>query len=479
VIEGLKPYPSYKESGVPWLGTVPSHWRVARNKSVARLGTGHTPSRSVPEYWENCTIPWFTLADVHQIRDDRRKFVYETREKISELGLANSAAQRLPPGTVILSRTASVGFSAILGREMATSQDFVTWTPGPSITSEFLLAAMRAMRTDFARLMHGSVHNTIYMPMVQSFRVPLPPLEEQNTIVRFLDYAERRIRRYLAARRRSIALLEEQKLALVDRAVSQGLDPGVRLTASGVPWLGMVPKHWVVTSLRFRYDQCLGKMVDAKQATGKHLIPYLRNVDVRWGRINTANLPLIDIAPHERERFTVRPGDLLACEGRHLGRCAFWSGEIEVCGFQKALHRLRALDRSIDEPRFLFYCMRLANARDAFNMNKQDTGIPHLTGEMLRAHRFPFPPINEQRAIVAHLDTELARLDHGSESLRREISLLEEYRTRLVSDVVTGTVDVREAASRLPLEVEDTSWTEVIDADVASDEELIDEETAA
>ncbi len=111
-----KPYPAYKDSGVEWLGEIPAHWEVNRTKHVARLESGYTPSRQHPEYWQDCTIPWFGLADVWQIRDGRIQHVSETAEKVSELGLAHSSARLLPMGTVILSRTASVGFSAAEAR---------------------------------------------------------------------------------------------------------------------------------------------------------------------------------------------------------------------------------------------------------------------------------------------------------------------------------------------------------------------------
>src|SRR5262249_38776938 len=136
-----------------------------------------------PEYWENCTIPWFTLADVWQIRDAKAEYVFETKEKISELGLANSAARLLPRGTVMFSRTASVGFSAIMGKDMATTQDFANWVCGPRLSPEYLLLAFRSMTSEFRRLMMGSTHNTIYMPDIQSLQFALPPLAEQSEIV--------------------------------------------------------------------------------------------------------------------------------------------------------------------------------------------------------------------------------------------------------------------------------------------------------
>jgi type I restriction enzyme S subunit len=205
---------------LPWLPEIPQHWEVARLKYVAKLGTGHTPSRQHPEYWEDCTIPWLTLADVWQIRDGRLKVVNETAEKISELGLANSAAVLYPAGTVFLSRTASVGFSGIMGVAMATSQDFMTWTCGPRLDAMFLLYVLRGMKQEFRRLVMGSTHKTIYMPDIERISIPLPPLDEQEEIVEFLDSELNQIDALADKLQRQAELLEERRNALIGHAIA-------------------------------------------------------------------------------------------------------------------------------------------------------------------------------------------------------------------------------------------------------------------
>ena len=209
---------------------------------------------------------------------------------------------------------------------------------------------------------------------------------------------------------------------------------------SGVEWLGEIPAHWDVAALRYRYEQTLGKMLDTKRITGEHLVPYLRNVDVQWDHINVLNLPSMDIRPHEIERFTVRPGDLLVCEGGETGRCAMWRGEINTCGYQKALHRLRPLHEDREAPRFLYFALAAAVVRGAFT-DGQGSTIAHLTGDMLRAHRFPFPQFAEQRSIADFLDSETARIDALIAKKEGLIRLLREKRTALVSHTVTKGLD--------------------------------------
>ena len=201
-------------------------WPAVQIRHVARTGTGHTPSRERPEYWkpDELVVPWFTLADVWQIRDDEREVVMDTAEWVSQAGIDNSSACKHPAETVLLSRTASVGFSAVLGREMAASQDFMTWTCGPRLDPYFLLFVLRAIRPELRRLMYGSTHRTIYMPDLHALRTPLPPVAEQRVAVA-------KIRASLAPHwqmRRNTRLLRERlteyRDALITEAVTGQLD---------------------------------------------------------------------------------------------------------------------------------------------------------------------------------------------------------------------------------------------------------------
>ncbi len=210
---------------------------------------------------------------------------------------------------------------------------------------------------------------------------------------------------------------------------------------SDLEWLGQVPLHWELPPLRARYDVQLGKMLDSQRITGHHLVPYLRNVDVRWDSVETSGLPEMDIWPDEYKRYTLRSGDLLVCEGGEVGRTATWRADLELCGFQKAVHRLRPTDPTRDSPRFLYYLMRAAAEREVFVAGANPNTIPHLTAEMLRAYRLPFPPLDEQHAIAAFLDREAAQIDSLVAKKERLIGLLREKRTALITRAVTKGLD--------------------------------------
>jgi type I restriction enzyme S subunit len=217
----LGPQSACRPSDVAWLSTLPENWSELKLTRVARLGSGHTPSRSHPEWWVDCTIPWITTGEVAQIRDDRREVLLETRENISVIGLGNSAAELRPAGTVVLSRTASAGYSALMGTEMATSQDFVTWTCSDRLLPRFLLFCLRAMRPDLlGRLAMGSTHRTIYFPDVEAIRIPLPPVAEQQRMLDLADEQLAALGPLEAAIARQVNLFRERRHALITAAVT-------------------------------------------------------------------------------------------------------------------------------------------------------------------------------------------------------------------------------------------------------------------
>ena len=232
VTKGLDPSVPMKDSGVEWLGMVPGHWEVRRILDLARLESGHTPSRQHDEYWVDaeCSIPWFTLADVSFLRDLRNTTISTTSQKISPLGMANSAARLLPAGTVILSRTASVGFSGITTVDLAVSQDFAAWICGGELRPRFLLLSLRGMTQEFSRLMFGATHQTIYMPDIRAFRIALPSLAEQDGIVAATDGETARIDALVAEAEHAITLLQERRSALISAAVTGQIDVRAAVT---------------------------------------------------------------------------------------------------------------------------------------------------------------------------------------------------------------------------------------------------------
>ena len=450
VITDIHPYPAYKPSGVDWLGDLPDHWDKRKLRSVL---TGKT-ERDRPD------LPLLSVVRERGVirrdvtsKDENRNFIPDdlTNYKVVRAGQFAMNKMKAWQG--------SYGVSAHDG--IVSPAYFVFDLD--SVTERFFNMAVRskAYVPFFGQASDGVRIGQWDLSQARMREIPflIPPIYEQAAIVRYLDHVDRRIRRYVSAKERLIGLLVEEKQAVINRAVTRGLDPNVPLKPSGIEWLGDVPAHWEIIALTRRYSQCLGKMLDTKRITGSHPLRYLRNTDVQWDRINIEDLPEMDIPPNEYGRYTVEEGDLLVCEGGEVGRCAIWSRQLPVCGFQKALHRLRPRSASEDVPRYMFYALQTAANGNAFSDGHVST-IAHLTGEKLRAHRFPFPSFLEQATIVEYLDKATTASDAAIDRARRQIELIQEYRTRLIADVVTGKLDVRKAAAGLADEADNRSPTD-------------------
>jgi type I restriction enzyme S subunit len=464
VIYALDPYPTYKDSDLPWLCDVPNDWDIRRGKAIFQC----IDQRSATGKEELLTV------------SSSQGVIPRRSANVTMFKAESYKGYKLCwPGDLVINSLWAWGGGLGVSNHHGI------------ISSAYGVYRLKKMYSAYAKYIHELVRSApfhwelqvrsrgIWISRLQltderflDAPFPLPPPEDCAAIVQFLDHADRRIRRYIKAKQKLIGFLEEQKQAIIHRAVTRGLDPNVRLKPSGIEWLGDVPEHWEVVALRYRYSQVLGKMLDSKHITGVHSLQYLRNTDVQWDRINIEDLPRMDIRPSEYARYTVRRGDLLVCEGGEVGRCAIWESEQGLYGFQKALHRLRPVSAERDLPRFQYYLLRVATNRGAFIEGREST-ISHLTGERLRGHRFPYPPVDEQTNIVSHLDSETDRMNIPIASIKHEISLLREYRTRLVSDVVTGKVDVREAAAGLPDEagVDDAEIDETADDDLPVESE--------
>lgn len=213
--------PRYKETEV---GRIPEDWAYERLASVAKLESGHTPSRRNSAYWGG-SIPWISLHDTRAL-DERE--IFDTAQRITPEGLANSSARLLPKGTVVFSRTATVGKATVMGRAMATSQDFANYICGPQVNNHFLVYLFRGMTSEWKRLMAGSIHNTVYMPVFKALRVPLPPVREQEAIADALNDADSLIE--------SLGQLLAKKRQLKQGAMQELLTGKRRLPGFGGEW---------------------------------------------------------------------------------------------------------------------------------------------------------------------------------------------------------------------------------------------------
>ncbi len=429
-------YPEYRAAGTDWLGDVPSQWSVIPIGRLFRRikRVGYPKRELLSVYRDHGVVPTSSRHDNHN----------NPSEDLS-------AYQLVKANDLVLNKMkAWQGSIAVSDYEGIVSPAYFVYGPFPRL---FELAHPRYVHY----LVRAPAYVSQYLRRSKGIRVGqwdvdpeefqliqllLPSKSEQFQIAAFLDHETAKIDRLIEKQEELIRLLKEKRQAVISHAVTKGLNPPAPLKDSGIEWLGQIPAHWEVAKLSYRYEVLLGKMLDDKKNNGNYLAGYLRNTDVQWWRINSYELPVMDFRPEERERFSVKKGDLLVCEGGEIGRCAIWE-KSETCFYQKALHRLRPLIPETEISKYFAYVLFKSVHEERFISGAGKSTIAHLPAETFKQYRFAFPPRYEQEQIVSFLDSAMTKFDSLENAAKAQVTLLQERRTALISAAVTGKIDVR------------------------------------
>ena len=455
-----RPYPDRKPSGVPWLGDVPGHWDVVQlgRIGVFSKGSGGTKDDEVPH-----GIPCVRYGDLYTTH---KYFISQTRSYVSP-AKAN-AYTPINRGDVLFPTSGEtieeIGKSAVnlMDTRVLCGGDLIIFRPTIPIDPKFAGYALDcpAAQTQKSLMGRGITIMHIYSSQLKYLWLPLPPLAEQGAIVRYLDGADGRIRAYVGAKERLIALLEEERQAVIHRAVTRGLGPNAPLKPSGVEWLGDVPAHWEVRRLGFLATKFGSGITPRGGATvyQEDGIPFLRSQNIHFDGLRIHNVARIAPSLHqELSGSHIKPGDvLLNITGASIGRtCSvpddFGEGNVNqhVCIIRPNQNYLLS--------KFLAGYLSIPAMQREIQFEQSGASREGLTLQSIRKFSVAVPPLAEQAAIVEYLDKATADIDAAIARARRQVELMQEYRARLIADVVTGKLDVREAAGWLPEEVEEVA----------------------
>ena len=279
---------------------------------------------------------------------------------------------------------------------------------------------------------------------------PLPPLPEQAAIVRYLNHADRRIRRYVSTKRKLIALLEEEKQAIINRAVTRGLDPNVRLKPSGVEWLGDVPEGWNLTKFKFLVKITSGQ-VDPRNEVYRGKILVAPN-HIRSGAGEIFSEETAEQQGAMSGKYAVQRGQVIYSKIRPNLRKAALAREDCICSAD--MYPLAVREDDMRAEFLLLLLLSVPFTKFAVDCSLR-AAMPKINREALGEGWLWYPDLNSQDGILRQIEDLAQPLDRAIARTRRQIDLLQEYRTRLIADVVTGKLDVREAAALLPDDPED------------------------
>lgn len=412
-----KRYSAYKDSGVEWIGEIPVPWSVSKLKYLSKITTG---DKDTKDRIDNGQFPFFVRSP--------------NVEKINTYSY---------DGEGVLTAGDGVGVGKVFhyyNGKFDYHQRVYLFYEFKKLKGRYLYYSLLG---NFLKTVENqnakSTVDSLRMHMLQDFAICLPNESDQVKLIEFLDNKTTQIDTLISKTEQQIALLKEQRQAIINQAVTKGLDPDVPMKDSGVEWIGEIPEHWEISKLKYFGQVTLGKMLTTKEKENHSLKPYLRSINVRDAEIDVSDVKEMWFSSKELKKLRLQLEDLLLTEGGEVGRTAIWKDEIPECYIQNSINRLRL---SSDSPQFF-----LNLSHTYFNIGYYDSlvsrvSIGHLTKEKLENVWFIRPPYDEQLIIARALDQKTTQIDTLIDKSERLITLLKEHRQTLISEVVTGKICV-------------------------------------
>jgi len=436
----MEPYPEYKESGLPWLRRVPAHWDCLPHRAIFKeiKEQGH-----VEEPLLSVTISKGIIRQADLLANSSKKDssnLDKSKYKLVEPGDIAYNKMRAWQGAVGVSRHRGIVSPAyiVVRLRRADNPDYFHFLFRiPSFAKEAkrwsygITSDMWSLRPEHFKLIYSCV----------------PSRSEQDAIVDFLRGFDAKVRRFIRNRRRLIEVLNEQKQAIINRAVTRGLDPNVRLKPSGIEWLGEIPAHWEERRLR-NLTEIRVSNVDKHSKDGEILVRLCNYTDVYKNSVITTDMPFMaaTATPEEITAFKIRVGDVLITKDsedwRDIGIPAVvvQTADDLVCGYHLAILRPKT---DFVSGHFLVYALHSRPAITQFNLAAKGVTRFGLSQGAIKSLSLAVPSVDEQEKIVLFIEDATASLNVFIRRAQREIDLIREYRTRLITDVVTGKLDVR------------------------------------
>ena len=442
--EHYRPYPTYRDSGVEWLGKIPSHWKVKKISHLFAVGSGTTPPTDYSEYYGG-GIPWVTTSEL------RESVVTSTEKSVTKKALrAFSALNLYPKGSIAVAMYgATIGRLGILGTEAAVNQACCVFSKPEGIEIWFWFYWLQFRRPYLISLGYGGGQPNLSQELLKSIRVPIPPLHEQRNIVHSLDRDTAKVDELVAKKERLIELLQEKRTALITRAVTKGIDPDAPMKDSGVEWLGEIPSHWETK----RVAELALSLQTGPFGSQLHAADYITGgIPI----INPANLIAGTLVP-DPDRTVDEPttnrlgihkllqGDILFARRGDVGRCGLVGKQHEgwLCG--TGCLRMRPCPDSA-ESSYLLNLLSTQGVGDWLGNESVGSTMQNLNTSIIGRIPVAIPGLSEQCRISEFLDCETTKIDALVAKVQEAIDRLKELRTAVISAAVTGKVDVREAA---------------------------------
>lgn len=436
-----KAYPEYKDSGVEWLGEIPTSWQMWKlSHAYEVIGSGTTPTSNNESYFQG-DIPWVTTGEL------REKIIYDTDKKVKESTLQIFSALKIhPAGSVVIAMYgATIGRLGILGVDATTNQACCVMTKSKIINNQYLYYWLQAYRTDIIRLSSGGGQPNINQEKVSSLKVSAPVLNDQTLIVAFLDHETAKIDNLIEKQQQLIELLKEKRQAVISHAVTKGLNPDVPMKDSGVEWLGEVPEHWTVCRLKqiIKSGTSISYGIVQPGDSLDEGVPFIQTTNISQGNIQLESLPKTSkIIEKNYPRSRLDGGEVILGIRASIGSAYVVPLELKGANLSRGVARIQpGTNISAD---YLVWYLKTNAVEQYWALSKQGSTFSEVSIETVRELTVCVPPKDEQYNIASRLEGALDRIHKLIVKSEIKMNLLRERRTALISAAVTGKIDVRD-----------------------------------
>ncbi|WP_270975556.1 restriction endonuclease subunit S [Campylobacter helveticus] len=270
--------------------------------------------------------------------------------------------------------------------------------------------------------------------------LPTPPLQEQKEIAEFLDSKCEKIQNYIEKKQKLITLLQEKKQALINEAVTKGLNPNIESKNSGIEYLGLIPHHWEVKKLKYVGKVVLGKMLCNEYQKGYSHCYYLKSKNLQWLNVEVSQVEKMWFSEYEKSLYRIKKDDLLVSEGGEVGKTCIWNNELAECYIQNSVHKITL--NKFNNAKFFLYAFFAYGKLGVFDSVVSRVSIAHLVLEKLINVDMVVPPLQEQKEIAEFLDKKCEKINSAIEKTKKQIELVKEYKNTLINEAVCGRINL-------------------------------------
>lgn len=435
----MKKYEKYKPTNIDWIGDIPEHWKISKVKYNFSFRTGFTPPSGKSEYYNDGNYVWINIGDLDG------KYISDSSNKITDKAIEDLNPTIVPKGSLLYSFKLSVGKVAFTEIDCYTNEAIFSIDPDNEDNLEFFYYALpqQIIKNANENIYGAKILN---QELIKNADLIIPPPDEQTSIANYLNKKTQEIDHLIEDKKELVKLIEEEKTALINQVITKGIIANQNLKDSNIEFIGEIPENWYVKKIKHIVSKVGSGVTPSGGASVYELtgIPLLRSQNIHFDGLRLDDVAYINEDIHNSMKNSkVHFGDvLLNITGASIGRCYYVDETLGEANVNQHVSILRPNNKVLTK--YLYYILYSNIGQEQIRKEQTGSGREGLNFEVLKNFQVPLPEISEQESIINYIELQSNQMEFRIMKTKRLIDLLTEYRSALISDVVTGKINVIE-----------------------------------